>query len=73
MSKLKNRKFVIVPENMILNKNISYSSIGVFAFLNLFEDGATLPDLKDLSCELKELEKFGYIEVKNENIHLRGI
>lgn len=73
MTKINKRRFVLVPENMLLNKDISYSAIGVFAFLNMFEDGEELPKLKHLGSEISELEKFGYLKIKDGNIYLKGI
>lgn len=73
MAKINKRRFVLVPENMLLNKDISYSAIGVFAFLNMFEDGEELPKLKNLGSEISELEKFGYLKIKDGDIHLKGV
>ena len=73
MSKFNKRKFVIIPDNMILDKNVSFSAIGVFAFLSSFEDGDEIPDLKHLKNEITELENNGYLKVEDKDIYLEGV
>lgn len=70
MRKFIERKFVVIPDDVIIDRNISLRAIGVFAYLSSFDEGDKLPDLKNLKEEITALENSGYLKIEDNDIYI---